>query len=105
MDDIVIRGYKKRKEMTDEELRIHKAKLLSVYNRKRYIKRKTKERDEEVYRKLDEEEDINKTSYLKLVKLIHELNDNGYKIKKELIKELTDLEDTLGYEPTFIISK
>jgi DNA polymerase III sliding clamp (beta) subunit (PCNA family) len=109
MDDIVIRGYKKRSDMTEEEFRIHKAKLLSVYNKKRYVKRKMKERDEEMQRKLEEEYDeelnIHKQSYLDLVKLINSLNDNGYKIKRELINELNVLENTLGLAPTFIISK
>ena len=46
MEDIVVREYKKRTEMTDEELCMHKAKLMSVSNRKRYIKRLVKVRDD-----------------------------------------------------------
>jgi len=94
MEDIVVREYKKRTEMTDEELCMHKAKLMSVSNRKRYIKRLVKERDDVI-------RDVYKADYIELVDTITKLNDNGYKIKSSLIEELILLEEELDYEPTF----
>ena len=94
MADIVIRDYKKRTEMTHEELVEHKAKLMSVSNRKRYIKRLVKERDDVI-------KEGYKADYIELVDTITTLNDNGYTIKKSLIEELVLLEEQLDYEPTF----
>ena len=94
MEDIVIRHYKKRTEMTHAELVEHKAKLMRVSNRKRYIKRIIKERDDAI-------KEGYKADYIELVDTITTLNDNGYTIKKSLIEELVLLEEELNYEPTF----
>lgn len=89
MDNIDIRPYKNRKEMTAYELKEHRAKLMSVSNKRAYIKRK---RERNYY--ID--------TYNEIVEAVEELSNEGYYIDKELVNALTICEDILGYEPRFI---
>ncbi len=70
IDEHGIREYTRRIDMTEEELRKHKASLMRISNRKRYIKRIIKQREEARLYKY-------KTQYLELVQVINNLNDNA----------------------------
>ncbi len=94
IDEHGIREYTRRIDMTEEELRKHKASLMRISNRKRYIKRIIKQREEARLYKY-------KTQYLELVQVIHNLNDNGYKIKKSMFQQLKELENILDLDTTF----
>jgi|TARA_R110000803_G_scaffold17068_2_gene46500 hypothetical protein len=98
IDEFGIRQYTRRIDMTDEELRKHTASLMRISNRKRYVKRIVKQREEARIRKY-------KIEYLELVKTINSLNDNGYKIKSRILDQLAELENILDYKPVFTLEE
>ena len=89
MDNIDIRPYKNRKEMTAYELEEHKRDLICKKNKRAYIKRK-RERDYYI------------ETYNEIVEAVEELNNEGYRVDKDLVNALTICEEVLGYEPRFI---
>lgn len=98
IDEHGIRHYTRRIGMSEEDLQKHKASLMRIHNRKRYVKRIVKQREEARINKY-------KVEYLELVKTINSLNDNGYKIKRRMLDQLAELENILDYEPVFTIEE
>ena len=90
MDQVFIRPYKKRDEMTYYQLEEHKRDLTSKKNKRAYIKRKL-------------ERMIFIDGYNEIVEAIEILNDNGCKIDRDLINGLLICEQYLDYEPKYII--